>query len=443
MYRYISTFLLLLLGILFTTSELSALPNPAAINCVNNGWTSLTRTNSDGSYYGVCVLPNGLTCEEWSYYRRECGESNRVSCTAEYSPVCGVVPTSVSCNSALQVCPPNWDGRSRQTYSNACEAWLRGAVILHTGSCDNPPTSCTDVYNPVCAWWPYSCSGSSGIACTLWWPDQTHINACKAYNAGAIIVSAGACPWQIVCSTERRYCNDGSAMPRNSQTCEWQSWLCPTQRVCSTEYRYCSDNSLMPRDTYTCEWKPNLCPPTPHCLPEYRYCSDGSAMPRNTQTCEWQSWLCPPTLLPTDPYTFALRYGLTSMSTRGLFRPNDPITRQEATKMIIASVQLLNNGYDLSINYDCSRHFRDVRQFDTSLSPSIFRMCELGLMFGEKWYFSPHRFISRSEMRIILSRLLERVWYADRINRIPAYNLAQAITREELVSWIQKVYNAQ
>ena len=49
------------------------MPNPASVYCEQNGNTLEIRTAADGGQSGVCVFPDGSTCEEWAYFRRECG----------------------------------------------------------------------------------------------------------------------------------------------------------------------------------------------------------------------------------------------------------------------------------------------------------------------------------------------------------------------------------
>jgi hypothetical protein len=49
------------------------MPNPASVYCEQNGNRLHIRTAADGSQYGICVFPDGSTCDEWAYYRGECG----------------------------------------------------------------------------------------------------------------------------------------------------------------------------------------------------------------------------------------------------------------------------------------------------------------------------------------------------------------------------------
>jgi putative hemolysin len=49
------------------------MPNPASVYCMQNGNKLEIRTAADGSQSGVCVFPDGSICDEWAYFRGECG----------------------------------------------------------------------------------------------------------------------------------------------------------------------------------------------------------------------------------------------------------------------------------------------------------------------------------------------------------------------------------
>lgn len=49
----------------------ATLANPASVYCEEQGGYVGMRQDRLG-IYGVCILPNGTECEEWSYYRGEC-----------------------------------------------------------------------------------------------------------------------------------------------------------------------------------------------------------------------------------------------------------------------------------------------------------------------------------------------------------------------------------
>lgn len=51
------------------------MPNPASIYCEEQGYRLEIRATSDGSQTGYCIFPDGSECDEWMYYRGECGFS--------------------------------------------------------------------------------------------------------------------------------------------------------------------------------------------------------------------------------------------------------------------------------------------------------------------------------------------------------------------------------
>jgi len=49
------------------------MPNPAAVFCEEKGYQVEIRTAADGSQQGSCVFPDGTECDEWAFFRGECG----------------------------------------------------------------------------------------------------------------------------------------------------------------------------------------------------------------------------------------------------------------------------------------------------------------------------------------------------------------------------------
>jgi putative hemolysin len=67
------------------------MPNPASKYCVDQGGKLEIRTEAGGEV-GYCIFPDGSECEEWSYYRGQCGPGGE----AEHKP--GMPnPASVHC----------------------------------------------------------------------------------------------------------------------------------------------------------------------------------------------------------------------------------------------------------------------------------------------------------------------------------------------------------
>ncbi len=56
-----------------TDAPQTGLANPASVYCGQRGNKLEMRTAADGSQTGICVFPDGSTCEEWAYFRGECG----------------------------------------------------------------------------------------------------------------------------------------------------------------------------------------------------------------------------------------------------------------------------------------------------------------------------------------------------------------------------------
>lgn len=56
-----------------TGTPQAGLPNPASVYCTQGGNKLEIRTAADGSQSGVCIFPDGSTCDEWAYFRGECG----------------------------------------------------------------------------------------------------------------------------------------------------------------------------------------------------------------------------------------------------------------------------------------------------------------------------------------------------------------------------------
>jgi putative hemolysin len=51
----------------------AGLPNPASVYCEEHGGRLEICSAADGGQYGVCIFPDGNECEEWAFYRGECG----------------------------------------------------------------------------------------------------------------------------------------------------------------------------------------------------------------------------------------------------------------------------------------------------------------------------------------------------------------------------------
>jgi putative hemolysin len=57
------------------------IPNPASVYCKEQGNKHEIRMAADGSQNGICVFPDGSECDEWAYFRGECGPAVQKSPT--------------------------------------------------------------------------------------------------------------------------------------------------------------------------------------------------------------------------------------------------------------------------------------------------------------------------------------------------------------------------
>lgn len=55
-----------------TTTDSTAIANPASTYCVEQGGTVDIRTGEDGGQIGYCVFDGDAECEEWAYFNGEC-----------------------------------------------------------------------------------------------------------------------------------------------------------------------------------------------------------------------------------------------------------------------------------------------------------------------------------------------------------------------------------
>lgn len=62
-----------------TAMPQAGLPNPASVYCRQGGNKLEIRTAADGSQYGICIFPDGSSCDEWAYYRGQCSPGGNAS----------------------------------------------------------------------------------------------------------------------------------------------------------------------------------------------------------------------------------------------------------------------------------------------------------------------------------------------------------------------------
>jgi putative hemolysin len=95
------------------------LANPASVYCAEQGYLHEIRTEADGGQYGVCIFPGGSECEEWAFYRGECGPGGVVEQPTE---VPTVVPTEPATEQASEI--PTETPIAPPTPAGPAEKWV-------------------------------------------------------------------------------------------------------------------------------------------------------------------------------------------------------------------------------------------------------------------------------------------------------------------------------
>jgi putative hemolysin len=79
--KRIITFTIFLMALAACTAPQANMPNPTSVYYEQNGNKLEIQKASDGSQNGICVFPDGSTCDEWAYFRGECGLAQQKSST--------------------------------------------------------------------------------------------------------------------------------------------------------------------------------------------------------------------------------------------------------------------------------------------------------------------------------------------------------------------------
>jgi len=79
-----------------TAAPGAGMPNPASVYCEEQGNRLEIRTAADGSQTGYCIFPDGSECNEWAYFRKECGSVTQSA--TSYSPT--AIPTAMPIDTA-------------------------------------------------------------------------------------------------------------------------------------------------------------------------------------------------------------------------------------------------------------------------------------------------------------------------------------------------------
>ncbi len=139
------------------TPEPAKIVNPATANCEEKGYRSKIVTTNDGSQYGVCIFPDGSECEEWAFFRGQCGPTLEKPITgANSSEIAN--PASANCVQKGYRLDLRTDAHGNQIGvcvfpdKSECEEWafFRGECAPASGTTTTPESS--QIANPASAY---------------------------------------------------------------------------------------------------------------------------------------------------------------------------------------------------------------------------------------------------------------------------------------------------
>jgi putative hemolysin len=94
-----------------TLTPSANLPNPASVFCTDQGFRLEIRSDAAGNQSGVCHFPDGSECDEWAFFRGECGPANQASPTP---PETASTPAATAAPAATAVT----EGAGATTYTS-------------------------------------------------------------------------------------------------------------------------------------------------------------------------------------------------------------------------------------------------------------------------------------------------------------------------------------
>ncbi len=122
----------------FFPLEVAALANPAATYCEEMGYEHKIKEGPEGGEQGVCVFPDGASCEAWAFYRGGCGKEYRKELPCKKAGE--EVQVSKCCPGLTELLPAS-------VYDKDCEVKVVGR-----------PSICSDCGNGDCESWENKCN---------------------------------------------------------------------------------------------------------------------------------------------------------------------------------------------------------------------------------------------------------------------------------------------
>ena len=125
------------------TADQVSLPNPASVNCIEQGGRLLMKTRGDGGVIGVCYFEDNRHCEEWALLRGDCPVGGRkitgyLTVAARYCAIAGGEYTITDESGA----PEDEQGTCTLPNGAVCDVWdyYNGQCVSETAEPDQDRT---------------------------------------------------------------------------------------------------------------------------------------------------------------------------------------------------------------------------------------------------------------------------------------------------------------
>ena len=106
-----------------TSTPAAGMPNPASVYCEEHGGTLEIVTATDGSQSGLCHFPDGSACDEWAYYRGECGPAQLTPAPAIANPASLYCEEHGGAVEIVTATDGSQSGLCRFPDGSACDEW--------------------------------------------------------------------------------------------------------------------------------------------------------------------------------------------------------------------------------------------------------------------------------------------------------------------------------
>jgi putative hemolysin len=117
-------------------SEKTGMANPASVYCAESGYKTDIRTSPNGSQYGSCIFSDGNECEEWAFFRGECGDEYRKPQVPQTEGFCRS-DEDCACGTHVKTGKCFYGNKRYVNTEKQCPGFCSGFAVNLTSKCEN------------------------------------------------------------------------------------------------------------------------------------------------------------------------------------------------------------------------------------------------------------------------------------------------------------------